>query len=92
MNEIKQSDDLLGAIARVLIRCFVMGIALMVLWLAILVLAGDFTYSVHSRLIPIPRQQFDSVQYVAIAVTKGCIFLFFLLPYIAIRLGMRRRQ
>lgn len=92
MNEVKNVDNLLEAIARVLIRCFVMGIALMLLWLGFLVLAGDFTYNVHSRFIPISRQQFDCIQYGAIAITKGCIFLFFLLPYIAIRLVLTRRQ
>ena len=92
MNEIKNTDDFLDAIAAVLIRCFVIGMALMFLWFGILVLAGDFTYNVHSQFIPIPRQQFDCIQYAAIAITKGCIFLFFLLPYIAIKLVLAKRQ
>ena len=69
-----------------------MGIALMLLWLGFLVFAGEFTYNVHSRFIPISREQFVCIQYAAMAITKACIFLYFLLPYIAIRLGMRRRR
>lgn len=92
MNEVKDVDNLLEAIGGILIRCFVMGIALMIIWLGFLVFAGEFTYKVHSWFIPISRQQFDCIHYGAIAITKGCIFLYFLLPYIAIRLVLKRRQ
>lgn len=92
MNEVKEVGEVLEIIGRVLIRCFVMGVALMVVWLGFLVLAGEFTYNVHSRFIPISREQFDVIQYAAIAITKMCIFLFFLLPYIAIRLVLIRRK
>ena len=92
MDEIKNVENLLDAIGRVLIRCFVMGVVLMLVWLGFLVLAGDFAYNVHSRFIPISREQFNCIQYAALAITKGCIFLYFLLPYIAIRLVLSRRQ
>ncbi|UCF42795.1 MAG: hypothetical protein JSV99_09425 [Planctomycetota bacterium] len=91
MDEIKNVDNLLDAIGRVLIRCFVMGVALMLVWLGFLVLAGDFAYKVHSRFIEVSREQFNCIQYAALAITKGCIFLYFLLPYIAIRLVLSKK-
>jgi MFS superfamily sulfate permease-like transporter len=91
MNEVRDVGNLLETIARVLIRCFFMGVALILIWLGFLVFAGEFTYNIHSWFIPISRQQFDCIHYAAMAITKLCIFLFFLLPYIAIRIVLKKK-
>jgi hypothetical protein len=92
MDEVKNIENCLDAIAKVLIRCFLMGVVVMLVWVGFLVLAGDFAYNVHSRFISLSREQFNCIQYAALAITKGCIFLYFLLPYIAIRLVLSKRQ
>lgn len=76
----------LDVIARILIRCFVGGMALLVVWFAWFVFAGDWIYQVHSRWFQIPRQAFDAIHYAGMAVTKITIILLFLLPWIAIKL------
>jgi hypothetical protein len=76
----------LDVIAGILIRCFLGGMALLVVWFAWFVFAGDWIYQIHSRWFQIPRQSFDAIHYTGMAVTKIAIILVFLLPWIAIKL------
>lgn len=76
----------LEVIAGILIRCFVGGMALLVVWFAWFVFAGDWIYQIHSKWFQIPMQSFDAIHYAGMAVTKIAIILFFLLPWIAIKL------
>ncbi|HQL89207.1 MAG TPA: hypothetical protein PLQ15_01285 [Syntrophales bacterium] len=76
----------LDGIAGILFRCFLGGMALIVVWFAAYVAAGDWIYRMHSPWFQIPRQTFDAIHYAGMAVTKIAIILFFLLPWIAIKL------
>ena len=76
----------LDVIAGILIRCFFGGMALLIIWFAGYAAAGDWIYQVHSRWFQIPRQTFDAIHYAGMAVTKIANILFFLLPWIAIKL------
>lgn len=80
------SQQNLDAVAGILIRCFLGGMALLMLWFAGFAAAGDSIYQVHSRWFQIPRQTFDAIHYAGMALTKITIILFFLLPWIAIKL------
>ena len=75
--------DVMGGI---LIRCFLGGLVLLLVWFVSFVSAGDWMYSVHSRWFQIPRQVFDTIHYTGMAITKILLLLFALLPYIAIKL------
>lgn len=76
----------LDGVAGILIRCFLGGMALLIVWFAGFAAAGDWVYQVHTRWFQIPRQTFDAIHYTGMAVTKITIILFFLLPWIAIKL------
>lgn len=76
----------LDGIAGILIRCFLGGMALLIVWFAGFAAAGDWIYQMHTRWFQIPRQTFDAIHYAGMAATKITIILFFLLPWIAIKL------
>ena len=92
MNETDAVRALLDAAAKVLIRCFLMGTAVLLLWAGFLIFAGDLAYRVHSWTVPISREQFDVIHYAGMMITKACNGLFFLVPWIAIRLMLRKRK
>ena len=80
----------LDIIAGILIRCFLGGALLLFVWFAAYAAAGDWIYQIHSRWFQIPRQTFDAIHYAGMAVAKIAIVLFFLLPWIAVKLVSRR--
>jgi len=83
---------MLEVIGQVLIRCFVMGILVLVFWLGALSVAGDLAYSVGSKIVQISRQQFDIINLTGFLITRSAIFVLFLFPYIGIRLVIRKQR
>jgi uncharacterized membrane protein YedE/YeeE len=82
----------LDVIAGILIRCFLGGILLLTVWFLFFVFAGDCIYQIHSRWFAILRQDLNAIRYSLMAVTKITLILFFLIPYIAIRLVAKKRE
>jgi hypothetical protein len=91
MMESKTVNELLDALARVLLRCFVLGYALLLLWAAVYLAAGNVLYALANRLFCLTAHELDVVQYCGIALVKCLVLLFFLFPYVAIRLVLRKR-
>lgn len=82
----------LAVIAGILIRCFLWGILLLSAWFFCFAFAGDGMYRLHSRWFMISRQSFDTLHYAGMAFLKISLFLFFLFPYIAVRLALKQRM
>lgn len=78
-------DETLEVVGQVLLRCFLIGVGLLLLWWAALGLMGDLTYSVHSWLTPMTREQFNLIHYCGLLLTKAGISLLFFFPYVALR-------
>lgn len=85
-------DQTLEVISQVLLRCTVMGIIALLIWWGALALVGDLAYSVHTKIAPMSRQQFDIIHYVGILSTKAGVSLLFFFPYISIKLVIRKRK
>ena len=78
-------------LARVLIRCFVLTALLLLVWLLFFLVARRWAYDVHSRMFEITRREFDLINYCAMAFVKMLAFVLFLIPYVAVRLVLRRQ-
>lgn len=77
--------------AFILIRCFIGGIFLLAIWFVSFTFAGDWIYGLHSRWFMIPRESFDAIHYAGMAFTKILLMLFFLIPYIVIRVSVKKK-
>jgi hypothetical protein len=84
-------DDL-EILSRILIRCFVIGVVFITFWFTFFLLGGNAGYLIHTTLFQISRHEYDLMNYYGMAFVKGCNFLFFLFPYMAIRMVLRRRN
>ena len=92
MHDSNNANEMLEVTGQVLIRCFVMGLLVLLFWLGALMLAGDLAYSVHAKIAPISREQFYLINYAGGLMTKAAVFFLFLFPYIAIRLVIMKRK
>jgi len=66
-------DQVLEVISQVLIRCTVMLVAGLLLWWGVLAFMGDLTYTIHSRFMPISREQFNAIHYAGMVLTKSAL-------------------
>ena len=80
----------LESTAQVLIRCFFIGFALQLLWLIWFFAFGQWTYEIHKQWFS--RHEFDLIFYCWIAFWELCVFVGFLVPYLAIRMTLHGRN
>jgi len=91
MSNMSNTKEILEVVSQVLIRCVVMGVVVLFFWWGGLALMGNFVYGVHSKFIPMSREQFHVIHYAGFLTTKAAVSLLFFFPYIAIRLVIKKR-
>lgn len=89
MNRDEQKD-FFNRVADILLWCFFLSIALVIFWFVFYLTAGGRAYGIHSRWFELSRHDFDLMFYYAMAFVKVCSIVCFLLPYIAIKLTVRK--
>jgi len=86
-----EQNNLLDAVAGICLRCFVLAVCLLLFSFVFYLLAADWAYSMHSGWFEISRLHFDLMYYYLMAFMKIAGFLFFLFPYISIKLILRKK-
>ncbi|MHC4069631.1 MAG: DUF6868 family protein [Planctomycetota bacterium] len=69
-----------------LLWCSIINIAFLLWWFLFFTFAHDWVYRFHSKWFKVPVKNFDSIHYAGIAFYKICIFLFNIVPYIALHI------
>ncbi len=70
----------------VLLRCFILGFVVLMIWFVFFLVAGGLIYDVHGSLFKeITVRQFQVIHYCGMGLLKLFIFVFFLFPYIVMR-------
>jgi hypothetical protein len=91
MSNSSNPNEILEKISQVLIRCFIMGVFVLLIWVCSLTLIGDLAYNVHIKIVPMSREQFHIINYDGLITLRTTIFVLFLIPYITIRLVIKKR-
>lgn len=66
--------------------CAIINYSILVYWFLWISLADDWVYGMQTRFMKIDRARFDLVHYVGISFFKVFIFVFNIVPYIALRI------
>jgi len=64
----------------------VINFTILLFWFAMFCFAHDWIYSLHAKFFSLSKENFDAIHYAGMAYYKLTIFLFFLGPYLALRL------
>jgi hypothetical protein len=86
-----QNVEWFDMLARVLLRCAVLGYILMMLWFGMYMLAGELIYVVHGGMFGLSLHELNVIHYCGMAFVKVGVTIFFLFPWIAIRLVLQKR-
>lgn len=91
MTESMDLKNLLEVTAKILIWCFILNFALALLWFCFQFFgSGQWGYGFLAQIFDITKHEFVLINYCGIAFVKVCNIIFFLFPYLAIRLVLRR--
>ena len=66
--------------------CSLINVGLLIFWLLWFTRAHDFVYRIHGKWLKLSVERFDAIHYAGMTFFKICIFLFNVVPYIALRL------
>ena len=66
--------------------CIVIDLILLFWWFGFFVFAKDFVYRKHTKWFPMSKEDFNKIHYSAMAFFKIAIFVFHLVPYLAMRI------
>ncbi len=92
MQNLKRNDIFLQTLASILIRSFLFGLAFLLLWFVLYVIAPGWMFEINARWFDIGKREFDLINYFGMGFLKICLLLFFLIPYLAIRTMLRRKE
>lgn len=91
MNGSLDWNNLLDILAKILIRCFILGVIFLLAGFLIYVTNRDFVYGLHSQWFHMTREQVDWMMYTSLGIAKLFLLGVYLCPYMAIRLILPRK-
>jgi hypothetical protein len=74
----------IDTVREMLLWCFIINVGLLLWWFVMFMLAHDWVYRIHGKWFKLSEESFDSIHYAGMAFFKICIFLFNIVPYIAL--------
>ena len=92
MENNERNDVFLQAVATVLLRSFLLGLAFLLLWFLLYLIVPGWMFEMNARWFNISKRDFDLINYFGMGFVKISIFLFFLFPYLAIRSMLRKKE
>lgn len=88
MNE--QTKDFLNTLSGILLRCWVFGFALLLFWFFILQGMRTFVHYLHGSLFGVSDHELDVIFYCGMGLVKIGVLTFFFIPWLSIKLMLRK--
>jgi hypothetical protein len=64
--------------------CSIINMGLLLWWFLFITLAHDWVYQIHGKWFKLSVERFDTIHYAGIVFFKIAIFIFNIIPYIAL--------
>jgi hypothetical protein len=87
-----ERNEFLEYLAKILIRTFFLGLALLILWFLFFAFATDWMYRMQSQWFEMSKTSFYLINYCGIGLLKITILVFFLFPYLSVRLVLHKKR
>lgn len=85
-------NEILDAIAKVLFRCWILGFALLFIWLAAVLLLGETIHTLHGPMFGLSDHELNVIFYCGMGFLKLNVLTFFFLPWCAIKSVARKSR
>ncbi len=92
MNEGQRHNITLEALASVLGGAFIINFVIVLLWACLALFTPEWFYKLIENWFAVSRHEFDLVNYSGIALMKLFNIVFFLSPYLSIKLWLRKKK
>ena len=86
------TKDFFDTLAKVLLRCWIIGFLLMLFSFVVFMLTGEIIDEIHGKMFGLSPHELELVIYCGLGLFKLFVFIFYLFPWIAIRLVLRKAR
>jgi hypothetical protein len=80
----------LNVAAKILLRCWIFGFLLLMVWIGMFMLASQVIYGLHGGMFGLSPHDLNVIHYSGTAFLKLVVICFFFFPWLAIRLVSTR--
>ena len=87
-----QTKELLEVLGKILLRCWIFGFLLLLIWVGFFLLAGDTVYRLHGGMFGLSPHELNVIHYSGMAVVKLVVVCFFFFPWLATRLVLNKTK
>jgi hypothetical protein len=91
MTNSTSNREFFEIVAKILLRCWLFGLGLLLVWAAVMLLGRDVFYRLNSDLFGLAEHELDLISYSGIVFTKVLVLVFFFIPWAAIRLVLKTK-
>ncbi len=88
----ESTREFFDTLAKVLIRCWIFGVLLLLFSLVMFMLTGEIIDDIHGKMFGLSPHELDLIIYCGLALHKLCLNVFFLFPWLAIRFVLWREK
>jgi hypothetical protein len=87
-----QVTEWLEVVAKILLRCWIIGSLLMLFSFVVFVLTGEIIHEIHGKMFGLSPHELDLIMYCGLGFFKLFVLIFYLFPWLAIRLVLRKAK
>jgi len=91
-NMTDSTHDFFVILAKILLRCWIFGLLLLVFWAGVFLLASEAIHNLHGPMFGLSPHDLNLIYYSCMAFVKLVVILFFFFPWLAIRLVLRKTK
>ena len=88
----ESTRELFETLAKVLLRSWVFGFVLLLIWFGLYVGEEDVWHGLHGEMFSLSQHELDVMHYGGIGLFKLFLFIFFLFPWLAIKLVLSKEK
>ena len=88
----KETTEWLEVVSKILLRCWILGFLLLMIWFGFFMLAPSVIYSLHGSMFGLSPQGLNLIHYCGMGLVKIFVLIFFLLPWMSIRMVLNIAQ
>lgn len=84
--------DFFQFLARVLLRCWILGFLLLFIWLGAILWQGELIHRLHGPMFGLSNDELNVIHYCGLGMFKLFVIGFFFIPWMAIKLTLKCSQ
>ena len=87
-----QITEWLEVVAKILLRCWIFGLLLNLIWAVVFMFAGGVIHDLHGSMFGLSPHELNVINYCGMGLTKFAVGVFFFFPWLSIRLVLKKRK